>query len=1634
LFEEEANQNLGAAIQAYQTVANQFDKDRKLAATAIFRLGECYRKQGNTNDAATQYERILREFSDQPTLVTLSRQSLAGMGSAPPPAATTAGQTAASAAVVAEAEAATLEAQVAELKSLTAGGGGTIEDALKKRSIAVQQYFPNPVLTSLMQKRLEAEQKLAELQKEYGPEHAEVVKTEALVATITKQINEQVQSVMRGLEIKRTAARKTAEILLAQTGAAAPKENAASSSASAARTTSEAEEVKRIQAMIKDSPDLINARVGGGNTPLQNAAALGQLIVAEFLLANGADVGAKDYLGRTPLHAAALAGHKSMVELLLNHKASVQAVDNDGKTPLHLAAEHGYRSVAEILLAQAADVNAKDNSGSTALQLAAAYGFNSVADLLLAHGADINVTTPHIPADTSHYYFSGTPLCIAATRADAPLVEQLLSKGAQVNAGDKTPLSCAAQAHSEPVVKLLLAAHADPNAGRTDLPLAIAAYAGHLPILKLLLASGANPNTNSMFNLSVTTRGSQLYQGGNFTPLFLAVNQRHAAAAEELLRSKANPNFTDFSDPRGKPLLYEALSDAPTFKVLLEGGADPNVRTGGMPMLTQAVLDKNQPAVELLLAHQADVNATNNYPDSGGWTALHYAIADGSKAIAELLLKTGADVNARDKNGATPLSFAVRNGNREMAEWLLANKADPNERNNAGQTPLDFAKSQAQPTQGLQSGMGGYPMPVGVPAAGPQRQPPGTPATAPGQKSKPETMADLLRQHGALDDLPQPDRIEVRRRSTGYCGDAFRKGAQDWNQFTLLELIGVQYSFLAASPNEEPGGTRYWSHSFASKFGNLPFPDLAHVRIRRPAPDQKSWLDRTVDLRPVLESGDCAKDAPLEWGDVAEIPEADHPLNEQWPGFSRTELANLMKCLTRQVEIVINGQATNITLTPQINLEGEEIKAGGTLREPVIVPGEAFWLKPVLLQSKLVLTSSDLRHVKVTRHHPASGQQREWVVDCSEAGPAPDFWLRDGDKIEVPEKSAASAAAEAEEPPPSARAQPLLPSTPGAPARSSFVQQLHRVPQSPAAGGVGKPPLFEALPDAPTLKRLLEGGADPNVRTSDGTPLLVQAVRDKNQVAVELLLSHKADVNAADSDGWTPLDYAVADGLKAIVELLLKAGATVNARNPSGDTPLHIALRGGQRELAELLLAHKADPNVRNNAGEAPLALAQTMGLSLGMGGAAPLAPPSETPPAVEEQYYPSIGGVLYSPKPNDPELLNAGYHRDRSARTRKAECWEQRTRTDLSGRGGNTIWTGTDMIEFGGEGMGTSFGDGALYSLAKDTWAALPQKGEPSSRSGHAMVWTGKEMIVWGGFGGVWGNDTIHDDGARYNPSSDTWKPMATKNAPSARLDFPAVWTGREMLLWGGFTDTHSRYQGYHADAHLNTGGRYDPSSDSWKTITATGAPSKRCCHTLVWTGKEAIVWGGGNDTKALNDGGRYNLSRDSWKPISADGAPSPRMGHVAFWTGKEMIAWGGTTRETDTQGTYFENGARYNPQTDTWRPMSTLGAPKGRVIGTAVWTGTEMIVWGGANDAQAQEGMAGFDPNRYLGTGARYNPATDTWTEMTLTGAPSPRVAPSGVWTGEGLLFFGGYNGRHLNDTWFYSPSRTLYPYAKG
>ena len=964
LFEEEANRNLDAAIQAYQTVASQFYKDRKLAATAIFRLGECYRKQGNTNDAAAQYERILRDFSDQPTLVTLSRQNLAGLGATP-----------------------------------TAPAAPVMSDAARQE----QKRLLDEEM-KLVQKQMEALQQQRDANGAISPGDP---------LPLQRQM----------LELKRQVAALDAGLPLSVTAAEAP----------ATTTSTDADEVKRIQALIKDSPDLINAPDKNRETLLQSAAAKGNLAVVRLLLDSGAAVDGLRQPSLTALHYAAANGHKAVVDLLLSKGAKADSDQSwGGITPLHVAAQKGYEEVARVLLVAGASANAKTignndfyiggvrcqfELGQTPLHLATAAGYAELAELLLAKGADANAEDGA----------GRTPLHLAAKGGTTGLVKLLLAKGANVNAQDRegrTPLSYAADANSEAIAQLLLAAHADPNAGRSNLPLVIASAAGDMPTLKLLLANGADPNTNN-------AKG---------WPLLGAVLHKHADAVAELLRFKANPNRPTGD---GDPLTFLALPDALTLKALLDGGADPNARSrsrGGTPLLLQAAVDRNQPAVELLLGHHAEVNCTTDAAGVDGTTPLLGAVKLGNEPVAELLLKAGADVNARLNNNAgprsgytslheavrqgrpelvelllvskadpnakcsggwTPLHLAVSLGQRELAELLLANKADPNVRNDAGATPLDIAKRQPSPAQGASPGM----YPPGIVAATPGNPPPiglglptpGVSGTGSRQESKAETMVGLLRRHGALDELPSPDRIMVQRRATGFSETPFAKGTKDWNQFTILDLLGEAYGLLARSPSDM-GDTVQATPSVFFGSSRLPFPDLAHIRIRRPTADMRSWQEHFVDLSPVLLTGDCSKDAPLSWGDVVEIPEADHPLNEDWVGFSEQELLNLKECLTRHIQIVIKGQANSITLTPHIAPQ-----IPGT---PLFISANIpFWLKPALLRSKLVLVSSDLSRVKVTRHDPASGQERQWVVDCAEASPAPDLWLRDGDKVEVPEKS-----------------------------------------------------------------------------------------------------------------------------------------------------------------------------------------------------------------------------------------------------------------------------------------------------------------------------------------------------------------------------------------------------------------------------------------------------------------------------------------------------------------------------------------------------------------------------------------------------------------------------------------------------
>jgi N-acetylneuraminic acid mutarotase len=316
---------------------------------------------------------------------------------------------------------------------------------------------------------------------------------------------------------------------------------------------------------------------------------------------------------------------------------------------------------------------------------------------------------------------------------------------------------------------------------------------------------------------------------------------------------------------------------------------------------------------------------------------------------------------------------------------------------------------------------------------------------------------------------------------------------------------------------------------------------------------------------------------------------------------------------------------------------------------------------------------------------------------------------------------------------------------------------------------------------------------------------------------------------------------------------------------------------------------------------------------------------------------------------------------------------------------------------------------DNSIPSVActDDTWTPTSTTNAPDGRSDHTAVWTGSEMIVWGGISssGAFPFNT----GGRYNPSTDSWTATSTTNAPDARLGHRAVWTGSEMIVWGGECCSCQ-----FSCLYLNTGGRYNPSTDSWTATSTTNAPAARSYHTAVWTGSEMIIWGGLSNGVAVSTGGRYDPSANTWIATSITNAPSARGDHTAVWTGSEMIVWGGAGNNS-----YYglNTGGRYNAGTDSWIATSTTNAPAARLHHTAVWTGSQMIVWGGS-----------FYDGRYhlFDTGGRYNPSTDSWTATSITNAPSARDSPTAVWTGSEMIVWGGFNiSTSFNTGGRYNPS---------
>ena len=275
------------------------------------------------------------------------------------------------------------------------------------------------------------------------------------------------------------------------------------------------------------------------------------------------------------------------------------------------------------------------------------------------------------------------------------------------------------------------------------------------------------------------------------------------------------------------------------------------------------------------------------------------------------------------------------------------------------------------------------------------------------------------------------------------------------------------------------------------------------------------------------------------------------------------------------------------------------------------------------------------------------------------------------------------------------------------------------------------------------------------------------------------------------------------------------------------------------------------------------------------------------------------------------------------------------------------TAWTGSQLLVWGGyvfDGSGdkTPSDEGFVFDAASRTWSALPASPlEARARAGS--VWTGKELLIWGGWDGGTG---LLGDGAAYDPATRTWRRLpAAPLEPKSPL---AVWTGEEMIVWG----TGIRIPGAAMD-----GAAFDPSTDTWRTIAE--APTRLTDATPVWTGEEMIVFGAALDGNNHADtptavGEAYDPATDTWRELPPSEL-SPQA-HTAAWPGGgEMIAWD-----------YDQASAAYDPRTNTWRGLERVPLRFSECYPQSV-------------------SMEGYVFGEFCGQLALYSVAQDGWREIT-------------------------------------------------
>lgn len=441
----------------------------------------------------------------------------------------------------------------------------------------------------------------------------------------------------------------------------------------------EAGNTVNVEALIAQIAE-VDARNERNDTPLIIAARHGQGEVVKLLLSRGAEVDAMNLQGATGLSRAAEAGHDQVVKLLLAAGADVERKNQDGLTPLALACSQGNLKIAELLLDEGASVKARTNDGETPLSLAAASGHSEMVKLLMEWDADVktaDLTSATALEKAARYGHAeivrillskaagikmaggGLPerrLVMAVLRGDTQKVNEMLSQAvdvdAQTESKDTALLFASGLGHSE-AVKALLAkkAKVDLKGNNEVTALMRAAENGHGDVVKILLGAGADPNAKDI---------------NGDTALSLAAGKGRMASVRALCAKEALVDARNNSG--GTPLMAAARNGhTDVVKFLVSSGSLVGAKNkeGDTPLIAASARG-HVDIVKFLLSKEADINVKNNQQK----TALIKAAQNGHRSVVKILLAAGADASAEDWEGKNALALALEAGSQDIVDLL----------------------------------------------------------------------------------------------------------------------------------------------------------------------------------------------------------------------------------------------------------------------------------------------------------------------------------------------------------------------------------------------------------------------------------------------------------------------------------------------------------------------------------------------------------------------------------------------------------------------------------------------------------------------------------------------------------------------------------------------------------------------------------------------------------------------------------------------------------------------------------------------------------------------------------------------------------------------------------------------------